>query len=125
MWRSNERARLGAPMAAWLGFDMVASASRPPAWAVCNWRFEPHECLHGDGAIKLGVRKGKVVVDEVMGDKVVKRQVWSKDQVQQSIGRAEEQCKRDKSSCEKTRKWRGELSRKLEVLEKGQNPVTK
>ena len=122
MWRSNERARFRAFMAAWLGLAMVASASLAPAWGGCDWSVDPPECLSGDRAIKLGVRKGKIVVDEVMGDKVVKRRVWSKNQVRQSIDRAEAQCKRDNSSCEKARKWRGELSRKLEVLEKEQNP---
>jgi hypothetical protein len=118
MWRSKERARLWALGAAWFGFAMLASASLYPASADCDWTVDPPECLSGDRAIKLGVSKGKIVVDEVTGDKVVKRQFWSKNTVRQRIRRAEAQCKRDSSTCEKTRNWRGELSRQLEVLDK-------
>jgi hypothetical protein len=117
MWRSNKRARLWALGASWFG--LVASASLYPAWAGCDWSVDPPECLSGDRAIKLGVSKGKVVVDEVMGDKVVKRQFWSTTKVRQRITRAEKQCKRDSSTCEKTRQWSGELSKQLEVLDKG------
>ena len=114
--QSNERAKLWASR---IGIAMVASASACPAWGDCDWTVTPPYCTD-DVIIKVRVIDKKTVVDEVKGHKVIKRQFWSKNKVRSHINRAEKQCKRDKSTCEKSREWRAELSKHLMALQKSQ-----
>jgi hypothetical protein len=82
----------------------------------CNYDVCPPDCLGGDAVIK-GVSHGKIVVDEVIGGKVVKKQFWSEKQVRGKIRRAQDNCDPNDSTAQK---WRGELSKQLKALEKNQ-----
>jgi hypothetical protein len=91
---------------------MVASASAYPVWGqACNNDLCPPDCPPGASVIIRGVSNGKVVVDEVIGGKVVKKHFLSEKQVR----RAEEKCPPNDNDAQN---WRRELSKQLKALEK-------